>query len=130
MSAQPLHEEPDPQDPAVILRTLPARERVAFQAEYRERAQAAADDIARFPDLRAFLQRWALRASLMSRDPDRRPGLYEEIDALAEEVRAGTAETFPIQDVIAERFGLTPDEAEAFWQERLTAAQGARDNRM
>ncbi|MFF4417443.1 DUF6247 family protein [Streptosporangium sp. NPDC001559] len=72
MSAQPVEE--DPQDPQVILRDLPARERTEFLRQYRAAAEAARDDVARYKDLNRLLYRWHLVVIATTR-----PGYYEAI---------------------------------------------------
>lgn len=111
-----MHEE-DPRDPQVILARLPAREREFFLQRYREKAQAAVDDVAGFKQLQAFLHHYSLVAVATNK-----PGYYEAI----EEAKAGTGVTYPIEEVIAERLGLTRDEAEAYWAERVDAARERR----
>lgn len=74
MSAQPI--EDDPQDPQVILRGLPARERPEFLRQYREAVEAARDDVARYKDLGRLLHRWHMVVIATSR-----PGYYEAIEA-------------------------------------------------
>jgi hypothetical protein len=100
MSAELVQAE-DPNDPEVILRDLPERERAQFLRQYHQ-AVDAAHDPAGYRQLQRLLRVWRLTAIAASR-----AGYYEEIDA----VLNGTAQTIPAEDVI-------PD-----WQERLAAAR-------
>lgn len=100
MSAEPVQVE-DPNDPDVILRDLPARERDQFLRQYHE-AVDAAHDPAGYRRLRQLLHAWRLTVIATSR-----AGYYEELEA----VRDGTARTTPAEEVI-------PD-----WDERLAAAR-------
>ncbi|MFD0856883.1 DUF6247 family protein [Actinomadura adrarensis] len=129
MSAQPVHEEPDPQDPAVILGLLPERERATFRREYRKRVLAAADDMSGYRDLQAFLHRWALRARLLEQRLREEPDYYETLAHEAAAIRAGTVTTVPIEEALAEALGISADEAEALWTEKVAAARAARQNR-
>ena len=92
----------DPADPLVILRDLPEREREEFLRQYHQ-AVDAAHDPAGYQRLRRLLHVWSLTAVVAGE-----PGYYEELAA----VRAGTATTVPVTDVI-------PD-----WAERVAAARG------
>ena len=96
MSAEPVQVE-DPNDPDVILRDLPERERGQFLRQYHE-AVDAAHDPAGYRRLRQLLHAWRLTVIATSR-----AGYYEELEA----VRDGTARTTPAEEVI-------PD-----WDERL-----------
>jgi hypothetical protein len=100
MSAEPVQVE-DPNDPDVILRDLPERERGQFLRQYHE-AVDAAHDPAGYRRLRQFLHAWRLTVIATSR-----AGYYEELEA----VRDGTARTTPAEEAI-------PD-----WHERLAAAR-------
>ena len=100
MSAEPVQVE-DPNDPDVILRDLPERERGQFLRQYHE-AVDAAHDPAGYRRLRQLLHAWRLTVIATSR-----AGYYEELEA----VRDGTARTTPAEEVI-------PD-----WDERLAAAR-------
>jgi hypothetical protein len=100
MSAE-LVPDPDPNDPAAILRDLPARERDQFLSQYHDAVEAA-HNLASYHRLQHLLHAWRLTAIAASQ-----PGYYEEIDA----VRAGTARTLPADAVV-------PD-----WPERLAAAR-------
>lgn len=103
MSAEPVHVE-DPDDPEVLLRDLPERERAQFLRQYHE-AVDAAHDPAGYRQLRRLLHAWRLTVIAT-----RQPGYYEDLDA----VRSGTARTAPAEEAI-------PD-----WQERLAAARAHR----
>jgi Family of unknown function (DUF6247) len=100
MSAELVQPE-DPNDPQVILRDLPERERPQFLRQY-HRAVDAAHDPAGYRQLQRLLHAWRLTVIATSRT-----GYYEDIDA----VRTGTAETVPAEEAI-------PD-----WQKRLAAAR-------
>jgi hypothetical protein len=100
MSAGPVQVE-DPNDPEVILRDLPERERGQFLRQYHE-AVDAAHDPSGYRRLRQLLHAWRLTVIAASR-----VGYYEELEA----VRSGTARTTPAQEAIPN------------WQERLAAAQ-------
>jgi hypothetical protein len=100
MSARPVHVE-DPNDPEVILRDLPERERGQFLRQYHQ-AVDAAHDPAGYRRLQQVLHAWRLTVVASSRN-----GYYEEIEA----VRNGTAQTTPAEEAF-------PD-----WQERLAAAR-------
>ena len=100
MSAELVQAE-DPNDPEVILRDLPERERAQFLRQYHE-AVDAAHDPAGYRQLRRLLHAWGLTVIATSR-----AGYYEDIDA----VRVGTARTVPA------------DEAIPGWHERLAAAR-------
>jgi Family of unknown function (DUF6247) len=100
MSAE-LVQAKDPNDPEVILRDLPERERAEFLRQYHQ-AVDAAHDPAGYRQLQRLLHVWRLAVIATSR-----PGYYEDLEA----VRSGTAQTMPAEQAI-------PD-----WQERLTAAR-------
>ena len=99
MFAEPVRAE-DPDDPEVILRDLPERERAEFLRQYREAVEAAQDP-AGYRQLQRLLHAWRLTAFATSQ-----PGYYEELAA----VRNGTAQTRPAEEAF-------PD-----WQQRLAAA--------
>lgn len=91
MTAQPVHDE-DPQDPQVILRELPERERPEFLRQYREAAQAALVNVAQYKALQRLLHRWSLVAIAANR-----PGYYEEI----EKAKAGLGGKVSFEEAIA-----------------------------
>ncbi|WP_162795065.1 DUF6247 family protein [Nonomuraea lactucae] len=91
MSAQPVHEE-DPQDPQVILRDLPARERPEFLRQYHAAATAALQDVAQYKKLKQLLHHWSLAVIATNQ-----PGYYEAL----EQAQAGLGETVPLEDAIA-----------------------------
>lgn len=103
MSAEPVHVE-EPDDPEVILRDLPERERAQFLHQYHE-AVDAAHDPAGYRQLRRLLHAWRLAVTAT-----RQAGYYEELDA----VRNGTAQTTAAETAIPG------------WQERLAAARAQR----
>jgi hypothetical protein len=100
MSAEPAGVE-DPNDPEVILRDLPERERAQFLGQYREAVDAARDPVG-YRQLQRLLHAWRLTVIAASR-----AGYYEELEA----VRSGTARTIPAEEAIPG------------WQERLAAAR-------
>jgi hypothetical protein len=105
MAAVPLPEVPeDREDPAVILRDLPGREREFFLRQYRMEAAAAARDPARYQRLRNFLHAWSIRVIACSS-----PGFYE---------RTGP-------DRIREP-GIPAEVAIPGWNERIEAARAAK----
>ncbi|MES9536752.1 MULTISPECIES: DUF6247 family protein [unclassified Actinomadura] len=118
MSVQPLHQEPDPQDPQVIMERLPEQERDFFLAQYRERAHAAADDLTGYKALQRFLNVWSIRART------RRPS-SEELEARIQEIRDG-APTIPIEDVLVQHLGMSRAEAAAWWQQKVEQAAEGR----
>lgn len=94
MTAQPVHQEPDPQDPQAIHDLLPAAERAGFLHEYRAAVVAARDDVAKYRDLQPLLARWRLTADA-AHDPAYRSALTE--------ARAATAQGLTIDEVDAIR---------------------------
>ena len=104
MAAAPLPEVPeDREDPAVILRDLPERERDLFLGQYRESVEEAQDP-AGYARLRKFLHDWSIRVIACNS-----PGYYERTDP--DRVKEPG---IPIEEVF-------PD-----WPERLAAAIAAR----
>jgi Family of unknown function (DUF6247) len=92
VTAQPVHGEPGPDDPAEILRVLPPSYHASFLAEY-----TAAVESARRPEqyrsLARLLRLWRLRAAAYAD-----PGYVERLAA----TRAGdTAGDIPAEDLIA-----------------------------
>jgi hypothetical protein len=100
MSAKPVRVE-DPDDPEVILRDLPVRERAEFLRQYREAVDVAHDPPG-YGRLQRLLHVWRVTVIAIGR-----VGYYEELAA----VRNGTAQTRPAEEAF-------PD-----WQQRLTAAR-------
>jgi Family of unknown function (DUF6247) len=98
MSAEPVE---DPNDPEVILRDLPERERADFLRQYHEAVDAAHDPLG-YRELQRLLHVWRLTVIAIGR-----VGYYEELAA----VRNGTAQTRPAEEAF-------PD-----WQQRLAAAR-------
>ncbi|MET9326354.1 DUF6247 family protein [Tsukamurella sp. NPDC003166] len=54
--------DPEPDDPSEILSILPSQWHSQFLAEYRTALDGARSDIGHWPQLRAALHRWRLRA--------------------------------------------------------------------
>jgi Family of unknown function (DUF6247) len=103
MAAELVRDE-DPNDPEVILRDLPERERAQFLRQYHE-AVDAAHDPAGYRSLRRLLHAWRLTAIATRSD-----GYYEELEA----VRNGSASTVAAEDAVPG------------WHERLSAARSSR----
>jgi hypothetical protein len=93
MSAQPVHEDPDPRDPETILRQLPAKTRPKFLTEYRA-AVAAAHDPAGYRALQEVLQTWRLLAAAYAK-PD--------FQQRYEDIRDGVGETVSMDEVFSPR---------------------------
>ena len=91
----------DPNDPAVIFRDLPERERAEFLRQYHEAVDAERDPVA-CRQLQRLLHAWRLTVIATSR-----AGYYEELTA----VQSGRAQTRPAEEAF-------PD-----WQERQAAAR-------
>jgi hypothetical protein len=100
MSAEPVQVE-DPNDPAIILRDLPERERAEFLRQYHEAVDAAHDPVG-YRQQQRVLHAWRLTVIATSR-----AGYYEELAA----VQSGSAQTRPAEEAF-------PD-----WQDRLAAAR-------
>jgi uncharacterized protein DUF6247 len=100
MSAEPVQVE-DPNDPAVILRDLPERERAEFLRQHHEAVDAAHDPVG-YRQLQRLLHAWRLTVIATSR-----AGYYEELAA----VQSRRVQTRPAE------------EAFPGWQERLAAAR-------
>jgi hypothetical protein len=100
MCAKPVRVE-DPDDPEVILRDLPVRERAEFLRQYREAVDVAHDPPG-YGRLQRLLHVWRVTVIAIGR-----VGYYEELAA----VRNGTAQTRPAEEAF-------PD-----WQQRLAAAR-------
>jgi hypothetical protein len=124
MTAQPIHID-DPRDPEVILRGLPERTRGEFLRQYRA-AVDAAHDPAGYKRLQFVLRAWSVRVNVYAE----RPRYDEEIAERIAEIRNAqdsdakegniAAGTVPIEEVIAERFGLSVEEAHAYWAEQVS----------
>ncbi|KAB2349509.1 DUF6247 family protein [Actinomadura rudentiformis] len=91
MSAQPVRQE-DPQDPQVIMRSLPQRERPEFLRQYKAAAAAARDDLGEYKKLKRLLHRWSLAVVATNQ-----PGYYEAI----EDAKNGVGDTVPLDAAIA-----------------------------
>ncbi len=100
MSVEPVPVE-DPNDPQVILRDLPERERGQFLRQYHE-AVDAAHDPAGYRRLQRLLHAWRLTVIATSR-----VGYYDELKA----VQNGSAQT------------ISAEEAIPGWRERLAAVR-------
>jgi hypothetical protein len=98
MCAKPVRVE-DPDDPEVILRDLPVRERAEFLRQYREAVDVAHDPPG-YGRLQRLLHVWRVTVIAIGR-----VGYYGELAA----VRNGTAQTRPAEEAF-------PD-----WQQRLAA---------
>jgi len=83
MTAQPIHEA-SADDPAEILRVLPASWHGEFLAEYRA-ALDAAREVQRWQYLPVLLRRWRLRAAAYS-DPEFAVAMQEARDARPEDM--------------------------------------------
>jgi hypothetical protein len=97
MSAQPIHEE-DPQDPQVILRDLPERERPVFLRQYQD-AVDAAHNPAGYKRLQRLLHAWSVKVIAVNT-----PGYYEAID----EAKNGEGETYPFDEALAAALARQP----------------------
>ncbi|MFG2001620.1 DUF6247 family protein [Spirillospora sp. NPDC048911] len=89
MSAQPVHQEPDPRDPQAIHDQLPARARAKFLTEYHQ-AVDAAHDFAGYRALQDMLKTWRLLAAAYSK-----PDFHDRY----EDVRAGRGQDVPMDEV-------------------------------
>jgi hypothetical protein len=104
MAAEPLTEvSEDSEDPAVILRDLPEREREDFLAQYREALETARDP-AGYARLRLVLRIGRLRVIACNS-----PGYYDRIES----VRRGES-------------GIPAEEVFPDWDERIAAEQTSR----
>lgn len=113
MTAQPIG--PDPDDPQAVLWWLPEAEHAFFLTQYRAKVEEAKDP-GGYRRLRAFLHAWSVRAQAVSR-----PGYGEE--------QAGDDGAVPIEQVLAESFGIPLADAEDYWSHRVAAAAAARRSR-
>lgn len=91
MTAQPIHQEPDPRDPEVILAKLPERVRGVFLEEYQVAVDAAHKPVG-YRKLQQMLQTWSVRAMAYSK-----PDFFDR----AEQARAGRGEYFTMEEVLA-----------------------------
>lgn len=91
MTAQPVHQEPDPRDPQVIHNRLPERVRAAFLTEYHA-AIDAAHTFAGYRALQDLLQSWYVRSVAYAKPDFQRR--YEEI-------RDGIGEYSTLDEVMA-----------------------------
>jgi hypothetical protein len=104
VAAAPLPAIPeDPEDPRVILRDLPERERTLFLGQYADAVDGARDP-AGFSELRRLLRAWSIRVSAVNS-----PGYYERTSP--NRVREPA---IPASDVF-------PD-----WNKRIEAARASR----
>jgi Family of unknown function (DUF6247) len=102
MVAEPLPEydpyDHDPEDPAEILRVLPAKHHQYFLGEYRQ-ALLAARDVDHYRDLHKLLRRWRLQALAFSD-----PGFEKRLQAAREAARTGSTEgSVSFEEVLASR---------------------------
>lgn len=123
MSAQPVHEEDprDPRDPRAILAGLPEHARPNFLAQYRA-AVDAAQDPARFAELRTLLRIWAIRVKVYRQ----RPNYDEEVAAAAEEARRAGAHGVLIEDAIAGYYSIPISEATKIWEGKVAEGRARR----
>jgi hypothetical protein len=91
MSAQPIHEEPDPQDPLVIHDRLPEAARAKFLAEYEAAAVDAAHDLTRYRALQELLQTWRILAAAYD-NPD--------FHSRYQDITAGVGEYVSMSEVV------------------------------
>lgn len=91
MSAQPIHQEPDPRDPQVIHDRLPEQVRGKFLTEYHA-AVDAAHTFAGYRALQELLNTWYLRSVAYAK-PD--------FQQRYEEIRDGIGEYSTLEDVMA-----------------------------
>lgn len=88
--------DPNPEDPAEILRALPADHIDTFLAEYAEALDLARDP-EKYPALRAMLHLWRLHAFATQQ-----PGYAEREAAAREAARTGDwGDCIPLEDAIA-----------------------------
>lgn len=93
MSAQPLHQEPDPQDPQVIHDQLPEPARSQFIAEY-QTAVTEARDPALYPRLRELLRTWSVLAAAYAKG---------DFQQRLHDIRTGGGQHVPMDEVFAHR---------------------------
>jgi hypothetical protein len=78
----------------------PSGSTLPFLQQYREAAQAAADDITGYKRLQACLRMWSVRARLMPQVLAERPNYYEEVEAERQAIRDGTIQTYDFWEAI------------------------------
>lgn len=93
MSAQPVHEDPDPRDPQVIYDRLPEQVRVKFLSEYHAAVEGA-HDLAGYRNLRDLLQTWSVLAAAYAK-----PDFHRRY----EDVRDGVGEYVSMDEVFSRR---------------------------
>lgn len=93
MSAQPVHQEPDPRDPQVIHDRLPEAVRAQFLTEYHA-AVDGAHDLAGYRKLRELLQTWALLATAYAK-----PDFHERY----QDIRGSVGEYVSMDEVLGHR---------------------------
>ena len=91
MSAQPVHQGPDPRDPETILSALPEEVRPKFLAEYHQ-AVDAAHDFAGYRALQSLLQTWRMLATAYAK-PD--------FQQRYQDVRAGAGQDVPMDEIFS-----------------------------
>lgn len=90
VSAQPIHQEPDPRDPMAIYDRLPEPARAKFVTEYHA-AVDAAHDFAGYRKFQEMLRTWSVLAAAYSK-PDF-PQRYQDI-------AASVGQTVPMDEVL------------------------------
>lgn len=97
MTTQPFA-DPDPEDPAEILRALRPAFHERFLSDYRDAVEQAREP-GNYRELRKFLHFWRLYAFASAQ-----PGFDERMAAARESARTGDwGEWVPLEDVIAAR---------------------------
>lgn len=124
MTAEPVHEQ-DPRDPRTILARLPESKREEFLQQYRAAVDAAHQPEG-YQQLQTLLQIWSVRAKVYQQQPD----YDEEMAARAEEIRSGAVEAVPIEQVIADYYGIPLQDAEAIWAGKTAQARAERVRRI
>jgi hypothetical protein len=128
MSAQPIHQEPDPQDPESILAVLPEQEHEVFLAEIRQAAHAVGDDITAYRFFKKLLRDWSVRARVTRAALERNPNYYEDLEAARREAETNPGGGMPIEEFIAQHKGITLDEATGYWNSKVEEARLARQS--
>ena len=93
MSAQPVHQEPDPRDPKLIYERLPEHVRAKFLTEYHA-AVDGSHDLAGYRKLRDLLKTWAVLAAAYAK-----PDFHQRY----EDVRDGAGQYVPMDEVFSRR---------------------------